>query len=563
MAEAPAPWVALTQAALQAPGDALVERPKLTDKLLAKPPFRFLHDVISVVRRAAAAAARPAPGGSRSTHTGPRPAAAGPSAAAASQDKEGKVAYLAKIISVVGLALGQPIVAGLEPEATNAFLQMLGAAARLGPAADAVQRVLAGEQPTPAAAGPASGLGAGGRRTSEVPPAHVPEPQLPDDKRTYKEVVAEEHRGPPPQQPAQSHQPQPQPPQQQVGPQDWPGQPAPAAPVSAAAGAEPRPTGAGRRAVELQDPGAGPGRPGSPGPGSPAARQLGGLELARPPSGGASRPMSAKKAPPRIASPSSPVKPGARPASGARSAGSRRSTQPDRPLSGAPGSAAAPPGRAAGAAGDSDDDDDDEAGGAARAVAAALAAGGGQLGGLGLAGFGPARGDAAAAAAGAKGVLVRDILDAEAQLQRAGADAAGAAGEDQGGGGIILRRQAKPAAGGGGGVRPGDLVELSGAVQKLCQVALPLGGSMQFLQEDVDSMSKEFWTTERRVYQERLGEEQRAAADLPGLRAQLADRDAAIAAARGRVLALRGAVLQGEAAIARLLEMAVAGGGGR
>jgi TRAF3-interacting protein 1 len=35
------------------------------------------------------------------------------------------------------------IVAGLEPEATNTFLQMLGRAARMGSAADAVQQVLA------------------------------------------------------------------------------------------------------------------------------------------------------------------------------------------------------------------------------------------------------------------------------------------------------------------------------------------------------------------------------------------------------------------------------------
>lgn len=57
--------------------------------------------------------------------------------------------------------------------------------------------------------------------------------------------------------------------------------------------------------------------------------------------------------------------------------------------------------------------------------------------------------------------------------------------------GIILKRQAKPT-GTASGHKPRDLSALGDSVQKLCQVALPLARSLEYLQGDVDGMSKEY-----------------------------------------------------------------------
>lgn len=51
-----------------------------------------------------------------------------------------------------------------------------------------------------------------------------------------------------------------------------------------------------------------------------------------------------------------------------------------------------------------------------------------------------------------------------------------------------------------------------------------------------------FWVTERRVYQERLQEEQKAAADTSDLATKVAEQANAIRAAKGRILALRSQV---------------------
>lgn len=122
MAEDEAPgWIVATQQAL----GAIIKRPKLTAALLGKPPFRFLHDIVSEVTRATGFAEGLF--GEEELQSGKI------------KEKELKIAYLAKIIKSVEIATGKTItirpgkvVAGMEPENTNAFLLQLATAATSG-----------------------------------------------------------------------------------------------------------------------------------------------------------------------------------------------------------------------------------------------------------------------------------------------------------------------------------------------------------------------------------------------------------------------------------------------
>ncbi|KAK9849130.1 hypothetical protein WJX84_008528 [Apatococcus fuscideae] len=112
---------AKSQQMLQGP-QPLVLRPKLTDQLLQKPPFRFLQDIVSEVTQNTGFAQGSIPTGA--------------DAAAAGQSREGKIAYLEKVFAEISEATGRAVparpskvVAGLEPENTNIFLQMLAEAA--------------------------------------------------------------------------------------------------------------------------------------------------------------------------------------------------------------------------------------------------------------------------------------------------------------------------------------------------------------------------------------------------------------------------------------------------
>ncbi|CAE7564722.1 Traf3ip1 [Symbiodinium sp. CCMP2456] len=119
----------------------LITKPKMADKYLKKPPFRFLHDLVMEVTRTTSFAQ-----GLYNTEE---------SDAEQLKEKGAKLDFLNKAISATCFALGESIdvsaskiVAGLEPEKTNAWLVKLHQAATtcVGEKSEAaVQRVLSGE----------------------------------------------------------------------------------------------------------------------------------------------------------------------------------------------------------------------------------------------------------------------------------------------------------------------------------------------------------------------------------------------------------------------------------
>lgn len=71
----------------------LIEKPKMTEKLLSKPPFRFLHDTITAIINQS----------SSTTSFGKGLYSKNESDSSMVTEKQSKIDYLDKIISLVGI----------------------------------------------------------------------------------------------------------------------------------------------------------------------------------------------------------------------------------------------------------------------------------------------------------------------------------------------------------------------------------------------------------------------------------------------------------------------------
>uniref|UniRef100_A0A8C5A9S2 TRAF3-interacting protein 1 n=1 Tax=Gadus morhua TaxID=8049 RepID=A0A8C5A9S2_GADMO len=121
----------------------VIKKPPLTDKLLGKPPFRYLHDIFSeVIRTTGFMKGLYVENDMKSDNV---------------KEKDSKIAFLQKAIDVVMLVSGESlavkparIVAGHEPERTNELLQAIAKCCLSKMSSeDAVRRVLAGEKVDP------------------------------------------------------------------------------------------------------------------------------------------------------------------------------------------------------------------------------------------------------------------------------------------------------------------------------------------------------------------------------------------------------------------------------
>lgn len=170
------PWVVATQKTL----GAVITTPKLQEKLLRKPPFRFLHDVVTNFIK--------------TTSLLKGLLSADELDSGKVTDKDAKIAFLQKIITTIEIATGQKceakptkIITGADPENTNQMLQMLATLPSLprDKVDAAVQKTLGGggsSTPPPEPAAKPAAKPRAEERPVERPPDAPPEQARPQSQ---------------------------------------------------------------------------------------------------------------------------------------------------------------------------------------------------------------------------------------------------------------------------------------------------------------------------------------------------------------------------------------------
>ncbi|KAF7243574.1 TRAF3-interacting protein 1, partial [Varanus komodoensis] len=179
----------------------VIRKPPLTERLLSKPPFRYLHDVIGEVIRST--------GFMKGLYTEAEMNSDNV------KDKDAKINFLQKTIDVVIMVTGESlavkparIVAGHEPERTNELLQAIAKCCLSKLSSDeAVQKVLAGEKADIKGQTPSSSKSQNresrteeqrfykeGRGDSEIKDKRTNQDQKPEKESKQKEKESDLHK---------------------------------------------------------------------------------------------------------------------------------------------------------------------------------------------------------------------------------------------------------------------------------------------------------------------------------------------------------------------------------
>eukprot|EP00002_Diphylleia_rotans_P005805 TRINITY_DN14_c0_g1_i3.p1 TRINITY_DN14_c0_g1~~TRINITY_DN14_c0_g1_i3.p1 ORF type:complete len:472 (-),score=168.42 TRINITY_DN14_c0_g1_i3:616-2031(-) len=468
--------VADTQAKLS----KLISKPKLTEQLLSRPPFRFLHDVISAITQA--------------TGFGEGLYADDELNSENIKEKQAKINYLTKIINCVGYALGiqveakpAKIVAGLEVEQTNTFLQQLADAAG-NKSLDwkgAVAKALNGDA-APAGGEPKEDADAKKKKKKredekpaeqEQPPATESEDAKAEErKRREKEKEREREK--------EKEEKRRKKKEKEGEEQDGAGAAEESArPPSGQAAKQPSSKGLDESQTKGQD---------APSEAEPEEKKK------------PARPMSARMAPPKVGSNVKTVE--------------KKVDQPDRVSDGGPGVSNVILEKAK-----PEDDDDIILQGPADHQEI--------FGGKDEDGEG-------------HGKLMRGILESKREAEEAAArEKEEAQAKKEASGGIIIHREKKKESAN----FEKEIDKLRENLQVLCRSANPLGRAMDYMQEDLESMSKEMemWKREANNQSQALEEEMKVTENsLTGLQGKYAEIDTQIKERLNKIDTMKAQILK-------------------